>query len=173
MTADETGHTARRIGLLLGIGGFAAMAVFWTLIFTGFFSWRNPDQLHDEAWVEAARATCKPTADLIDALPRAQTAESPAERAAAVEKGTVAIESMVDDLAANPPDNESDREVVSGWLKDWRIYIGDRKDFTKRLRADPTAKPLFTEVHGGWSTDAINAFADANKLEECSAPGDL
>jgi hypothetical protein len=157
----------------LGIGGFLLMGIFWALIYSGAFNWRNPDKLHDEAWVGTARRICTPTAALINDLPRAQTAKSPEERALTVDKGSDALDQMVARLGAQQPDNESDREVVAAWLSDWHVYLGDRRDFTKRLRADPSAKPLFTEVHGGWSTNAIDAFATANDLTACASPADL
>jgi hypothetical protein len=170
---DQPSRRRHNIALGLGIGGFLLMGIFWALIYSGAFNWRNPDKLHDEAWVSAAREICAPTAKLINDLPRAQTAKSPAERAATVDQGSDALDEMVERLAARPPDNTSDREVVAAWLADWRVYLGDRRDFTERLRADPMAKPLFTEVHGGWSTNAIDAFANANDLDTCTSPPDL
>lgn len=169
-TPDRRRHN---IAMGLGIAGFLLMAIFWALIYTGSFNWRNPDKLHDEAWVSNARAICTPTAKFINDLPRAQTAKSPEERAGAVDQGSDALDKMVARLEAQRPDNDSDRAVVDAWIADWRVYVGDRRDFTKRLRADPSAKPLFTEVHGGWSSNSIDAFANANNLVACASPADL
>ncbi len=162
-----------RLAFVLGSLAFVAMAVYWTLIFTGSFNWRNPDKLHDATWVARAARICAPVERYINALPRAQTARTPDERATTVDQGSDKLATMIEELGATPPDNASDRDVVTAWLSDWKVYVSDRRDFTRRLRLDPKAEPLFTEVHGGWATNSIDAFADANDLVACSSPQDL
>lgn len=157
-----------------GIGFFVIMAVFWTLIFTGFFTHRNPDELYDKGWVDAAEQICEPAARTIRNLPNASTSETPADRSELLNRGTAALEPMVNQLAALPtPEREEDRIVIGGFLEDWRIYLQDRRDFAEALLSDPGAEPLMSEVHGGWVSDAIDIMANINNIPDCATPDDM
>ncbi len=157
-----------------GIGFFMLMALFWIAIYSGVFTHRNPDKLYDTAWVSAAQKICTPASDAIQNLPNATTAKKPSDRSKLLDRGSAYLEPMLDNLEALPlPSKASDRKIVNGFLQDWRIYIKDRHTFSQALLTDPNAKPLFTEVHGGWASDAIDAMANANNIVECATPQDM
>lgn len=174
--ADEPGdrHLPNKWALGAGIGFFILMALFWTAIFSGFFTHRNPDELYDRTWVADAGRICAPAARTVKNLPNASTAKSPADRTALLDRGTAALEPMVEQLEALPtPERESDRIVVKGFLEDWRIYLQDRRNFAQALLSDPAAQPLMTEVHGGWVSDAIDMMAKVNDILDCATPDDM
>lgn len=167
-------HRPRRWALGAGIGFFVAMAIFWTLIFSGFFTHRNPDELYDTGWVASAGEICAGPAAAIRNLPNASTAKKPSDRTELLDRGTEVLEPMVDRLAALPtPTRESDRTVVSGFIEDWRIYLQDRRNFAQALLSDPGAQPLMSEVHGGWVSDAIDVMAKINDIIDCATPDDM
>lgn len=170
----EEAHVPNKWALRAGIGFFILMALFWAAIFSGFFTHRNPDKLYDEAWVAQAAKICAPGAQAIKNLPNASTAKSPADRSNLLDRGTAALEPMVDRLESLPlPKRASDQTVVKGFLEDWRIYLEDRNRFAKALLSDPKAQPLMSEVHGGWVSDAIDAMASANDIMDCATPDDM
>ena len=172
--ADRGPHKTNQIALGAGIAVFLGMALFWAAIFSGAFTTRNPDKLHDATWAPAAERICKPAATRIKDLPNASTSKSADERADLIDMGTAALEPMVAQLdAIQAPGRASDRTVVDGYLKDWNIYLQDRRNFSEALRKDPKAQPLLTETHGGWDTDAIDAMARANDIPDCATPGDM
>lgn len=167
-------HRPKNWALGAGIGFFILMALFWTAIFSGSFTHRNPDELYDKGWVAEAAKICAPAARTIKNLPNASTAKSPADRAELVDRGTAALEPMLASLnKLARPERASDRTVVHGFLADWRIYLGDRRAFSKALLRDPAAKPLISEVHGGWVTDAIDTMANINNIPDCATPQDM
>ena len=170
---DEPGRRGRNVVLGLGIAGFMLMALFWIAIFTGKFNGTNPDTVHDAVWVTHAGAICQPAANLINDLPRAQTAKSAAQRADTLDQGTAALTTMVSRLEALPSADAADEKMVTEWLADWRVYLGDRRSYAQNLRRNPDAKPLVSEVHGGWVTDAVDTLANANNLADCATPGDM
>lgn len=172
--ADSGPHKTNQIALGAGIAVFLGMALFWAAIFSGSFTTRNPDKLHDATWAPVAERICKPAATAINKLPNASTSKSADERADLIDRGTAVLEPMVVQLKAIPaPERASDRTVVNGYLTDWTIYLQDRRNFSDALRKDPQAKPLLTETHGGWDTDAIDAMANANNVTDCATPGDM
>lgn len=167
-------YRPRKWALAAGIGFFVLMAIFWTAVFSGFFTERNPVELYDKAWVAQAETICAPAAQTIENLPNASTAETPADRSELLDRGTVALEKMVTELRDLPtPTRESDQIVVDGFLDDWEIYLQDRRDFAEALLSDPMAAPLMSEVHGGWVSDAIDVTAKANDIMDCATPGDM
>lgn len=167
-------HRTNRIAVGAGIAGFLIMGLFWAAIFAGKFNSRNPDAMRDQAWTSNAEYICTPAATAISKLPNATTTKSAAERADLLDQGTAMLTPMVAKLRQiQRPAHALDQKIVDGWLQDWEIYLGDRKAYAQALRKDPAAKPLLTETHGGWDTDAIDAMARANNLDSCVSPPDM
>jgi hypothetical protein len=171
---DEPERPSRhRLWLVLGAVGFLAMAGFWLAIFTGTFEWSNPDTVHDATWVHDAGAVCAPAAATINDLPRAQSAHSATQRASTIDTGTDALDKMVAGLDRLHPAGASNQTMVSEWLADWHVYLGDRRAYAANLRVNKDAKPLVSERHGGWVTDAIDELANGNNIPQCATPGDM
>ena len=170
---DEPG-SINRIAVGAGIAAFLLIAMFWAAIFGGVFTRPNPDQLADASWATKAAAICKPAAAAIADLPNATTASSASARADLLDRGTEVLVPMVEQLDALPlPTSTDDQTIVKGWRADWKVYLQDRRNFATALRHDPKAKPLLTETHGGWDTDAIDTMARANDIASCATPGDM
>lgn len=165
-----------RLYIWLGAGGFLVMAMFWAVLYLWPNSviGKNPDTLADTTWVSQSSKICAPAAHTIKFLPNASSAKSAAERATLVDRGTATLEPMVAKLdLLDPPASENDLKIVTGWLADWKVYLQDRRNFAAALRVNPKAEPLFTQIHGGWSSDAIDAMASANNVPDCATPGDM
>lgn len=169
--ADQ--NRKRTWALGAGIAGFLIIGLYWAAIFTGQFNSPNPDELDDVAWVEAAGEICDPVEQQFAELPNAVTAETAEERSELLDRGSDLLDPMVDELGSNLPTGQDDLTIVTGWIKDWRSYIQDRRNFADELRKDPLTKPLITETHGGWSTDAIDTMARANNIISCATPRDM
>lgn len=163
----------KRWAVIAGIAAFSVMAIYWALIFTGQFGTDHPDELDDRAWVAEAEAICHPVAEAIGDLPNASEMKSAGQRADLVDRGTRLLEPMVEALAVDIPATGDDHTIVTGWLADWDSYLDDRREFANALRSDPGAKPLLTQTHGGWNTDAIDTMANANKMYSCATPKDM
>lgn len=178
ISSERTGLGANalrrhRWALGAGVAVFIAMGVFWALIFTGAFKQTNPDRLDDRRWVERTDRRCRPVRRAIDRLPNAGDATSAAQRAATVDRASKLVDGMLEAISHDPPAGASDRRIVRLWLADYRTYLADRRSYTRRLRHDPNAQPLFTERHGQSVQDAVTNFADLNDMGYCEAPPDL
>lgn len=157
-----------------GLGAFVALAVFWALVFTGTLTPKNPDRLHDRAWVQRADARCKKVQDAINRLPNAGKVSSAAARADSLERGSDLLTAMVADFRADPPSSTDEASVVRSWLADWNFYLGDRAAYIQALRTQGgSAKPLLRPIHGSTAKQTITDFADANGMSDCDAPLDF
>lgn len=173
---DETeqGHDRHKWALRAGMGIFVLLALFWVAIFSGAFNHRNPDELYDKGWVAKAGKICTPAATTIKNLPNATTAKTPADRSDLLNRGSDALDTMLAELHTVPaPTRASDQTIVNGFLADWKIYIGDRRRYAEALLTNPNARPLITEVHKGWVTDAIDTMANINNIPDCATPQDM
>ena len=167
-------HSYNRLAIWAGVAAFVVFGLYWVAIFTGQFHLTNPDKLHDAAWGKRVQTICQPAATYINNLPNASTSKIAIQRADLLDKGTAALVPMVRRLeAAEPPATAKEQAVVAAWLKDWNVYLGDRTAFAEALRKNPVAKPLLTQTHGGWDTDAIDEMANANNAPDCATPQDM
>jgi hypothetical protein len=162
------------VGRILTVATVLVLVLFWIWVFTGLPKKANPDHISDKAWVERAEATCKATLDRIEVLPGAEASPTAADRADVLDLANDDLAQMLDRLAGPGPTDPGDATVVDQWLADWRIYLGDRRDFANRLRRDRNAKLLLDEKHGHGIDEVITIFAhDANDMPSCAAPGDV
>lgn len=166
---------SRRRNVLVGLGiaCFLGMAIFWLLILTGWFNSTSPDRLSDRAWVQRAEQRCKVVAGQINDLPKAQTAKTPADRAAAIDAGTADLRALVDELAADRPTTADEQRIVEGWIADWHVYLDDRSAYAQKIQQDPNARALFSERHGENVATAVDDFATINDMADCATPPDV
>ncbi len=150
-----------------------ALAMFWIWIFSGGPRRQNPDHLSDRAWVARAEATCRRAVAEVGRLPRAEQTRRPQERADVVDRATTRLEAMVDRLGRPLPDKGDDARLVRAWLGDWRTYLGNRRDYTRRLREDPRARFLLDEKFSDPIDTVISTFAEVNDMAACAPPGDV
>ena len=158
---------------LLGLLGLA-MVVLWVYAFFIAPS-GNPDRLQDRSWPEMAQQRCLEARAVIDTLPRAAAATSPADRADDLDLATDVLADMVADLALLPGGIDDDIRLIGMWLEDWAIYASDRRTHADRLRLEGDVRPLLTALPSGTGSvlKRMNGFARVNDMEACLDPGDV
>ena len=158
---------------LLGLLGLA-MVVLWVYAFFIAPS-GNPDRLQDRSWPEMAQQRCLEARAVIDTLPRAAAATSPADRADDLDLATDVLADMVADLALLPGGIDDDTRLIGMWLEDWAIYASDRRTHADRLRLEGDVRPLLTALPSGTGSvlKRMNGFARVNDMEACLDPGDV
>ena len=158
---------------LLGLLG-VAMVVLWVYAFFIAPS-GNPDRLQDRSWPEMAQQRCLEARAVIDTLPRAAAATSPADRADDLDLATDVLADMVADLALLPGGIDDDTRLIVMWLEDWAIYASDRRTHADRLRLEGDVRPLLTALPSGTGSvlKRMNGFARVNDMEACLDPGDV
>ena len=154
--------------------GIAAMWIY------GFFfaSKESINRIGDRSWQQFAESRCAEAelerlelADLRrvnDVGPAALT-----ERATIVDKATDTLERAIDDIADRAIADDKGRAIVPLWLRDYRTYIQDRREYADDLRAgvnDPFAE---TKVDGIPISEKLSTFAADNLMKSCAAPIDL
>ena len=92
----------RRVGVLAVVASF--VGIWGYVMYLSFFVGRQDprDHLDDTAWIQAAEATCAPTAAAVADEPFANELDSPAERADVLDDATTRLEAMVRRLRPEP-----------------------------------------------------------------------
>lgn len=172
---DEPLAMSWTVGRVLAVTVAVATVLFWAWIFTGGPKKANPDRLDDRSYVSFAQERCVQLTGDLAQLPNAVAAETAAERADVIDEANVLVTSMVDDLEDRAPTDGDDGKSVSGWIADWRTYVGDRETYADGLREDPDTLFQITEnveLRDGVDK-TIEIFADVNDMPECATPGDV
>lgn len=134
------------------------------------------DELADHTFPNAAEQVCAAADAQLAALPPADMAVSPSDRADEVARSNVILTRMIADLRPLAPTEPQEvADGVNEWLEDWTTYIGNRETYVENLRVDDDAR--FLESTKGSDTKgitrAINSFAQVNRMDSCTTPGDL
>ena len=164
----------RRSGVWGAAALMAAMAGLWAYAFLA--PQDVPGRMDDTAFPTAAEPVCAAAAGELAALPRSLDATDPVERAAQVDASTDRLEAMVDELATLVPTTEPEQQMVTEWLDDWRRYLANRRDYADRLAAGDIDARFYvdqSERDGRQITNALDRFADINKMSSCASPSDV
>ena len=87
-------------------------------------------------------------------------------RAAVVARSNVDLRAMLAQLATVAPTAATTAACVREWLADYRTYVGNREDYARRLRTDPTARFYEPEKNPGEQISIpIDTFATANDMD--------
>ena len=153
-----------------------AVATFGVWIYALFFydPGRMIDELPDPAFPNAAEEICHQARVKIEALPVASQTTDPADRADVVDEANDALRTMTGELAAIIPEGQG--KVTSGieeWVKDWNTFIADRQEYADSLREDPETRFAESLKANRQVSRAIDAFAQVNRMESCTVPGDV
>jgi hypothetical protein len=173
-TVDQPAERSK-LGRRLATIAVVLMVAMWIyVLYLAFGPGRqpSPDRLADPAFAEQAEATCHAANERVLALPRAEQSPTAADRADVLDQANEIYGGMLDDLAALVPGGD-DGKITREWLDDWGTYLGDRVDFTRRLRTDADARLLITPKHGDQITEFIDQFAKDNRMTACGTPADL
>jgi hypothetical protein len=95
------------------------------------------------------------------------------ERAGLVDQATDLLEAQLDELIAELPPSDEDRQLVADFEGYWRIVLADRRAYTERLRALDLQPYLETKVDGGPVTNLLVDFSVVNLIKSCSPPNEL
>lgn len=164
----------RRTLVVLAVVGMLAM---WTYALA-FSPRESVNRVYDDRWTELAGEVCARARVEREALADYRTIEEVgpdglAVRAGLVERASLILESMVDDLEALPRATEKAEALLPLWIADWRTHLADRASYVAMLRAGDN-RP-FTETRGDRIplSEKIATFAADNLVPDCSPPRDL
>lgn len=164
----------RRAAWIAGLGFAAVCLALWIYALFIYDPGLLVDELADPSFPRAAEQVCSTTMAELDALPRAETAAGPVERADTIDQANLLLRDMLAQLRPLAPNDPPEaEEAVHEWLDDWSTHIEDRQDFADRLRDDPDAR--FTESPKGTKqvSRAIDGYAQVNRMRSCESPGDV
>ncbi len=160
---------------VLGFVAFLAMVLFWIYVFANGDSIAHPDTFEDPVFAEAAESVCANRQAAIAELPLATAAVDPAGRSELIDLGTEQLELMLVELdALRPPTDAIGAEGVVQWLKDYELYLNDRRAYSDILAGgDDPAFVLSGNDQGVRVTDMLRTFAEVNKMDSCAPSGDV
>lgn len=158
------------------VAGLVIAASFgvWVYAYSGQAGRDAPDLLGDRALAETAESICASAVEDVSALPGALDAVSGADRAAQIRLSTDRYESMVAEMENLGLFDERDRVIFEGWLGDWRVLNGDRRNYADAIEIDPEAQFLVSDIGVSERLDKrVTRFANTNLMLSCVAPTDV
>lgn len=167
--------TSWTLGRVVVVVAMLGLALFWIAVFAGLFDRKNADYLHDRAFVSRTARTCKATMATVARLPPARESRTAAQRADVVDRATSELARMIDRIGSDRPSDPQEARVMRMWLADWRVYLTDRRDYTRRLRRNAEAQFLVDrkpKANDSYDT-VIKNFADINNIPVCDPPLDV
>ena len=154
------------------------IAAMWVYAFL-FASRESANKINDEAWTVRAQAYCMTAQNVrfsLEDLTEMNPNDSQAlkKKAQIVEKATDALETAINAIANDTPNDEKGQAIVPLWIDEYRLYLKDRRLFAQTLRT-ATTRPYFaeTEVEGVPVSERLGKFARENKMKACQPPLDL
>ena len=176
-TSKEKTSVARRL-LQVFLGSICLIiAIFWVYAFF-FASKQGINVLEDKAWTVRAEEICRNAnleRDKLVDLRRINSVEGDAlaERADIIDKATVIIQKMLDDVTAEVPTGVDDARLMEKWRSIYLSWIDARVKYTAKLRTGVNAPFAESMLEGSPESDSINDFTTNNRMTSCSSPMDL
>lgn len=164
-----------RVLITLACGLLAAMWVYAFL----FAPRESFNKIGDAEWQAKAEQICQVAEDMRFGM-EDLTAMDPNDTAALkvkatlVEKATDSLEDAIDEIEKMKPTDAKGLAIVPEWIRDYRIYISDRRAFATALRT-ASRRPFFaeSEIDGVPVSEKIAKFARENNMRTCQPPYDL
>lgn len=154
------------------------IAVFW--VWALFFppTKQNVAKVDDVAWTVRANEICYQAnleRDKLVDLRRIDTVsgDALAERALIIDRATVIVQKMLDDVTSQVPTGVKDADLMNTWKDMYQGWIDGRVEYTAVLRTGVNAPFAESMLEGGPVSDYINDFALANRMKSCGAAMDL
>lgn len=154
------------------------IAAMWVYAF-GFAPRESFNRINDDAWKARAQARCLQAREerfAYQDLTKMDPTDAAAMRRKAdiVDKATDSLEAAIDDIAKDLPADAKGRALVPQWIADYRVLIGNRREFAEQLRSS-TRRPYFaeSEKEGVPISEPIGKFARENEMNACQPPTDL
>lgn len=172
---DSMSSRIARVLITVACGLLAAMWVYAFL----FAPRESFNKIGDVAWQTKAESICQVAEDMRFGM-EDLTAMDPSDAAALkvkaglVEKATDSLEKAIDQIEMMKPSDAKGQAIVPEWIRDYRIYISDRRAFVVALRT-ATRRPFFaeSEIGGVPVSEKIAKFARENNMRTCQPPYDL
>ncbi|CAB4708672.1 unannotated protein [freshwater metagenome] len=178
MNADSEKSPRSRRPLQFFLGTICVcLAAFW--VYALFFaSKQGVNVLEDKAWTVRAEEICKNAnleRDKLIDLRRIDSVNGNAlsERADIIDKATVIVQKMLNDVTAQVPNDVEDAKLSSRWREIYQSWINARIDYTAVLRTGENAPFAESMLEGSPESDYINDFTTNNRMTSCAAPMDL
>ena len=167
-----TEGSSRTVARTVVVSLLLALALMWIYVLFVANPDSTEDKLHEATFPTAAQPVCQATVDQLKQLGVVnQTAATPQERAALVDKGDVALRAMVQKLRTLVPPPSSDATAVSKWLDDWDQWLRDRQAWSDKLHNGEDAPFLEKQRNTGEPlSKARDAFATTNNMQACTTP---
>lgn len=171
---DDRSPLRRRIALTAAAAFTIVTFVLWIYAFFIYDPGLKVDELADRTFPIAAQKVCAAAEARLETLPPANTAKDAVERADVIDSADAILTTMVADLKPLVPEGPDNvRTGLETWLSDWETHIGDRAAYADALRQDSDARFLETRKGRRQVSRAIDGFAEVNRMESCSTPGDV
>lgn len=151
-----------------------AFAAFW--VWALFFASKEAvNKIEDRAWAARAEEICAAaeTERVALAVDEKFDPDDPAllaRHADLIDEATDIVERMLDDVVSVEPSDEKGLEIVPLWEDDYRTFIGNRRDYTARLREGDTDPFTETAVDGIPISEKVAQFAGDNEMASCAPP---
>jgi hypothetical protein len=176
-SAEDDGprRSRRQVISFIAAGSFSAFVVgMWLYAFFIYDPGLKVDELADRTFPIAAERICAAGRSDVDALPPANVSRSATERAEVIDSANARLRAMIAELrAAVPADQGRVTSGVNEWLDDWTTYVDDRQAYADGLRSDPQTRFTETVKANRQVSRAVDGFAEVNRMESCSTPGDV
>jgi len=176
-TSNGKTSVARRM-LQVFLGSICLIiAIFWVYAFL-FASKEGVNVLEDKAWTVRAEEICRNAnleRDKLVDLRRINSVEGDAlaERADIIDKATVIIQKMLDDVTTEVPTGSDDAKLTEIWRGIYQDWIDGRINYTAKLRTGENAPFAESMREGSPVSDSINDFTTNNRMKSCGAAMDL
>jgi hypothetical protein len=173
---DRTPPRSRRqIISFVAAGSFSAFVVgMWIYAFFIYDPGLKVDELADRTFPAAAERICAASRSDVGALPPANVSRTAAERADVIDSANDRLRAMIAELrTAVPADEGRVTTGINEWLDDWSTYVEDRQAYADGLRVDPQTRFTETVKANRQVSRAVDGFAEVNRMESCSTPGDV
>ena len=167
----------KRIGRAAIAVVMSAILAMW--VYALFFASKETiNSVDDKGWKLKSEAICYSAKQernkLLDlTLVKDSGPNALSKRADIVDKATVTLVTMIDQIADLPVDNAKGAAIVPMWLSDYRVYIQDRYDYTALLRRGVNEPFAETIAKGIPLSEKLATFAADNQLLSCKPPIDL
>ena len=168
---------SRSLALAAKIAAGAFIVFMWFYAFV-LAPRESANNIADNAWSARSEATCRKAAayrtglaDLSKIDPN--DAGALAKKAGIIDKATDSVEETLDALASDVPSTAKGRELVPEWIRDFRVYVQDRRDYAGQMRAGKLVEFSESIVEGIPITERLGKFARENHMPTCQPPRDL
>ncbi|MFM1789687.1 MAG: hypothetical protein RLZZ526_14 [Actinomycetota bacterium] len=168
---------SRTVALAVKILGGAFIVFMWFYAYV-LAPRESANNIDDRDWSARSEATCARAAEYRTGLAdmsRIDPGDASALRKKAdiIDLATDSVVQVLDSIAADTPSTAKGRELVPEWIKDFRVYVEDRRDYTSRMRAGNLVEFSESIVEGIPITERLGKFARENFMPACQPPRDL